>query len=229
MKIYTKLHEVIDGVQFFDTIILYREKGTVPLEHYFTNNDNLKSEIRELSYIYNGKPFIFLSDNGVFAKNKIDYASRLLVESFLKLVNTREKNCNLLDVGCGYGYMGIVIGGVLGCCIDLVDVNKRAVHLSERNIKLNNVKGRAFISNAYESVKNKYKYIITNPPIRAGKDVVLDILANAKGHLEDGGELWFVINKDQGAKSIKKIMDECYKVEVVAKSKGFFVFCAKID
>ena len=73
------------------------------------------------------------------------------------------------------------------------------------------------------------KYIITNPPIRAGKDVVLDILANAKGHLEDDGELWFVINKDQGAKSIKKIMDKCYKVEVVAKSKGFFVFCAKID
>ncbi len=203
----------------------------MPLEHYFTNNNNLKSEIRELSYIYNGKPFTFLSDNGVFAKNKIDYASKLLVESFLKLVNTRdgEGDYNLLDVGCGYGYMGIVIGGILKCIVDLVDVNKRAVHLSERNIKLNNVKGRAFESNAYESVKNKYKYIITNPPIRAGKDVVLDILVNAKGHLEDDGELWFVINKDQGAKSIKKIMDEYYKVEVVAKSKGFFVFCAKID
>ena len=201
----------------------------MPLEHYFTNNNNLKSEIRELSYIYNGKPFTFLSDNGVFAKNKIDYASKLLVESFLKLVDTRVEDCNLLDVGGGYGYMGIVIGGILKCSVDLVDVNKRAVHLSERNIKLNNVKGRAFESNAYECVKNKYKYIITNPPIRAGKDVVLDILANAKGHLEDGGELWFVINKDQGAKSIKKIMDECYKVEVVAKSKGFFVFCAKID
>ena len=201
----------------------------MPLEHYFTNNNNLKSEIRELSYIYNGKPFTFLSDNGVFAKNKIDYASKLLVESFLKLVDTRVEDCNLLDVGCGYGYMGIVIGGILKCSVDLVDVNKRAVHLSERNIKLNNVKGRAFESNAYECVKNKYKYIITNPPIRAGKDVVLDILVNAKGHLLDGGGLWFVINKDQGAKSIKKIMDEYYKVEVVAKSKGFFVFCAKID
>ncbi len=201
----------------------------MPLEHYFTNNNNLKSEIRELSYIYNGKPFTFLSDNGVFAKNKIDYASKLLVESFLKLVDTRVEDCNLLDVGCGYGYMGIVIGGILKCNVDLVDVNKRAVHLSERNIKLNNVKGCAFESNAYECVKNKYKYIITNPPIRAGKDVVLDILVNAKGHLEDDGELWFVINKDQGAKSIKKIMDEYYKVEVVAKSKGFFVFCAKID
>lgn len=201
----------------------------MPLEHYFTNNNNLKSEIRELSYIYNGKPFTFLSDNGVFAKNKIDYASKLLVESFLKLVDTRVEDCNLLDVGCGYGYMGIVIGGILKCNVDLVDVNKRAVHLSERNIKLNNVKGRAFESNAYECVKNKYKYIITNPPIRAGKDVVLNILANAKGHLLDDGEIWFVINKDQGAKSIKKIMDEYYKVEVVAKSKGFFVFCAKID
>ena len=144
---------------FFDTIILYREKGTVPLEHYFTNNENLKSELRTLIYNYEDISFEFFSDNGVFAKNKIDYASKLLVESFLKLVDTRVEDCNLLDVGCGYGYMGIVIGGILKCSVDLVDVNKRAVHLSERNIKLNNVKGRAFESNAYECVKNKYKYI----------------------------------------------------------------------
>lgn len=215
---------------FFDTIILYREKGIVPLEHYFTNNENLKSEIREILYIYNGKPYTFLSDNGVFAKNKIDYASKILVESFLDLVNTKEcEDINILDVGCGYGFIGIVAGSELGCNVDFVDVNKRAIHLCERNIKNNNIKGNAFLSDAYECVKNKYKYIITNPPIRAGKDVLLNILINAKNHLKDGGELWFVINKDQGAKSMMKKLEEYYNIEVVEKSKGFFVFCAKID
>ena len=202
----------------------------MPLEHYFTNNESLKSEIREISYIYNDNPYTFLSDNGVFAKNKIDYASKILVESFLKSVSTTDnKNINVLDVGCGYGFIGIVVGSELKCSVDFVDVNKRAVHLCERNIKNNKIKGNAFLSDAYECVKNKYKYIITNPPIRAGKDVLLNILVNAKEHLTDDGELWFVINKDQGAKSMAKRLEEYYKIEVVEKSKGFFVFCAKID
>ena len=134
-----------------------------------------------------------------------------------------------IDVGCGYGFLGIVISKILNVDIELVDVNKRALHLSERNIKLNEVKGRAYESNAYECVKNKYDYIITNPPIRAGKETVLNILKGAKNHLLDNGELWFVISKDQGAKSIKKELEELYNIEIMEKNKGFYVFRAKID
>ena len=101
--------------------------------------------------------------------------------------------------------------------------------MSERNIKLNEVKGRAYESNAYECVKNKYDYIITNPPIRAGKETVLNILKGAKNHLLDNGELWFVISKDQGAKSIKKELEELYNIGIMEKNKGFYVFRAKID
>ena len=135
----------------------------------------------------------------------------------------------MLDVGCGYGFLGIVISKILNVDIELVDVNKRALHLSERNIKLNEVKGRAYESNAYECVKNKYDYIITNPPIRAGKETVLNILKGAKNHLLDNGELWFVISKDQGAKSIKKELEVLYNIEIMEKNKGFYVFRAKID
>jgi ribosomal protein L11 methyltransferase (prmA) len=201
----------------------------VPLEHYFTNNANLKSEIRTLTYSYENTPFEFFSDNGVFAKNKIDYASKLLVETFIENHKEVEKECTLLDVGCGYGFLGIVAGKILNINIELVDINKRALHLCERNIKLNEVKGKAYESNAYECVKNKYEYIITNPPIRAGKNTVLEILKGAKNHLLDNGELWFVINKDQGAKSTEKLLKGCYNVEVLAKSKGFYVFRAKIN
>lgn len=197
------------------------------MEHYFTNNPDLKSALREIPYILNGVTFNFFSDNGVFAKNKIDYASNLLVNSFLK---QHEKNSlkTLLDVGCGYGFMGIVLAKILDYDVTLIDVNKRALHLCERNIKLNEIKGKAFLSDAYQNIDNKYDYIITNPPIRAGKETVMKILASAKDYLKEDGELWFVINKDQGAKSTKKALEEWYIIEVVDKSKGFYCYKAKI-
>ena len=202
-------------------------KGDWPLEHYFTNNPDLKSEIREIPYKLANTEFKFLSDNGVFAKNKIDYASSFLVTTFLE--NHPELNGSaVLDVGCGYGFIGIVVSKITHANVDFIDINKRALHLCERNIKINKVNGNVYLSNCYESVKNKYDYIITNPPIRAGKKIVNDILLGAKNHLTNDGELWFIIHKDQGAKSTKKTLEECYNVEIVGKSKGFYCFKAKI-
>ena len=195
------------------------------LEHYFTNNNNLKSEIKELTYIYEGNKLTFLSDNGVFSKSKIDFGSISLIEAFFKY---NKQNINIvLDVGCGYGFMGITISKILNCHVDMVDINKRALHLTKKNIEKNNVDANAFESNIYENVDNKYDVIITNPPIRAGKSVVLEILEKAKEHLTSNGELWFVIRKDQGAKSIAKQLENSYFCEEVCKNKGFYIFKAK--
>lgn len=199
------------------------------MEHYFTNNDNLKSDIRTIYYQYQEYNFSFLSDNGVFSKNKIDFGSKLLVESFLKY-HTNYKESDILDVGGGYGFIGITLAKVTNSRVDIIDVNKRAVHLCERNIKLNEIDNCwTFLSNCYENIDKKYDYIITNPPIRAGKEVVLKILSEAKNHLKTNGELWFVINKDQGANSTKKALENWYNIEIVEKSKGFLVFRAKIS
>ena len=195
------------------------------LEHYFTNNSNLKSEIKEINYIYKNNEFKFLSDNGVFSKNKIDYGSKTLIEAFLD--STNKEVSSVLDVGCGYGFMGIVISKILNCRVDMVDINKRALHLAKKNVELNKVDANAILSNIYENITDKYDCIITNPPIRAGKEVVLNILENAKKHLLDDGELWFVIRKDQGAKSIVKILEKSYFCETVCKNKGFYIFKAK--
>ena len=192
------------------------------MSHYFENDKNLKSEIKELSYKYDSSFFAFYSDNGVFSKDYIDYGSRLLLESYMK--NARN-DIRVLDVGCGYGYLGIVIGVLTNSYVDMIDVNKRAVHLTENNIKrYKNLKGKAFISDAYENIKEKYNVIITNPPIRVGKDKVLEILENAFDHMEDDGELYFVIRRDQGALSIKKRLESIQKVEIINKDKGYFVF-----
>lgn len=197
------------------------------MEHYFTNNPDLKSEIREIPYTIDNMDFTFLSDNGVFAKNKIDYASAFLAKTFLANHHDISEK-HILDVGCGYGFLGIVLSKITKAHIDLIDINKRALHLCERNIKLNKVDCNAFYSDCYELVENKYDYIITNPPIRAGKEVVNKILLEAKEHLAKGGELWCIVHKDQGAKSTKKVLETCYNVEIVDKSKGFYCFKAKI-
>lgn len=194
------------------------------MEHYFTNNQNLKSEIRTLDFENNGVVFTFFSDLGVFSKNKIDYGSKVLVEEIIK--NTKNIK-SVLDVGCGYGFIGIVLGKILNSQIAMIDINKRAVHLCAKNIDKNKVNGIVYESDLYENVKEKYDLIVTNPPIRAGKKVVLKILKEAKNYLNKNGELWFVIRKDQGVKSVIKEISDIYLTEVVKKDKGFYIVRAK--
>lgn len=197
------------------------------MSHYFENDKNLKSEIRELSYKYNSSFFIFYSDNGVFSKNNIDYGSRLLIETYLKENDINEKR--VLDVGCGYGFLGIMVSRVTDSYVEMIDINKRAVHLTNMNIKrYKDFKVKTYVSNVYENVEGKYDIIITNPPIRIGKEKLLEILIGAFDHLEDNGLLYYVIRKDQGALSIKKILEEnSINVEIINRNKGYFIYRAK--
>ena len=196
------------------------------LEHYFTNNENLKSEIKELSYSYDNYVFSFLSDNGVFSKERVDYGSKFLLETYLKYKDVEIKN--FLDVGCGYGYIGISLSKILNVKGTLIDVNKRAVHLTKRNIELNKVNCDALVSDVYNEVTDKYDLIITNPPIRAGKKILLDILDGSKDYLSLNGECWFVMRKDHGVKTMIKTLENTYICQIIEKSKGFYVVKMKI-
>lgn len=191
---------------------------------YFTNDENLKSEYRNIIYKYKDLTLNFTSDLGVFSKDRVDFASKLLLETYFE---NGKKNINVLDVGCGYGFIGITLSKIMNSNVDMIDVNKRAVHLSNINIKNNNANVNAFISNIYENINKKYDCIITNPPIRAGKSVYMNIIENAAEYLTDDGELWFVMNKDHGAKSTIEKIKNVYDVNVVSKSKGFFVILCK--
>lgn len=194
------------------------------MEHYFTNNNNLKSCLRTIIYKRGEEIMKFTSDLGVFSKDKVDFGSNLLIDTYIRM---GRSNVTLLDVGCGYGIIGIVLAKYMQTSSTLVDINKRAIHLTNINIKNNGVDAKTFESDIYASVTDKYDVIITNPPIRTGKQNVLEFLLGAKDHLNDSGELWFVIRKDQGAKSIMKTLEDTYKLEIVEKSKGFFIIVAK--
>ncbi len=192
------------------------------MTHYFSNNENLPSKPKEINFKVKNQVYQFYTDNGVFSKKGLDFGTRLLLESipFDKLTGP------ILDFGCGYGPIGIVISKETGIKVDMIDINKRSLALAKKNALLNKANVNIFESDIYNNISEKYNYIVTNPPIRVGKKILYQILFEAKQHLNKNGELWLVVNKDQGAKSIIKDLEKEYNVNVVNKSKGFFIICA---
>ncbi len=189
------------------------------MNQYFENNKNLKSDINKINAKVKDTSFVFYTDNGVFNKKGLDYGTRLLLEN----IDLKNKN-SFLDVGCGCGPIGIYISKKTNMKVDMIDINDRALHLCKMSIKENNLSNiNVFKSDVYENVNDKYDMIITNPPIHAGKMKVYDIIEEAKEHLTKNGELWIVIRKDQGAKSLIKDFSEIYDFEIVTKDKGFYI------
>ena len=192
------------------------------MSHYFTN-DHVKSNEHEIDVIINNLKLKFIVDNGIFSKKGLDFGTRTLLEN----IDIKKIKGNVLDFGCGYGPIGIYINKITKANVDMIDINKRALALAKRNAKLNDVNVNVFESNIYENISKKYNFIITNPPIRVGKKLLYEILFDAENHLKENGELWLVINKNQGAKTLAKDLEQTYDVTIVTKNKGFYIICAK--
>lgn len=191
------------------------------MSQYFDNVD-LKSNIEKYKTRIFDKEFCFNTDNGVFSKSKLDFGTRCLLEN----LPLEEIKGEILEVGCGYGVIPIILTRIVDKIesFDAVDVNKRALHLAEMNKKENFApKVNFFLSNCYKNINKKYDVIISNPPIRAGKNIVYEIVMNARNYSKEDGKLFIVINKDQGAKSLYKDLEKVYKCELINKKKGFWI------
>lgn len=192
--------------------------------HYFINDENLKSDIKEYKIKIEDILFNFKTDNGVFSKGELDFGTKVLIDTVLK----EEILGNVLDLGCGYGVIGIVLNKIKNVYVDLIDINKRAIHLTKLNIKDNNcININCFESDGYLNINKKYNVIVSNPPIRVGKEKLYSLIIDAKDHLLDNGKIYLVIRKEQGAKSFINDMEKYYNITILEKKKGFFVICLK--
>lgn len=186
---------------------------------YYTENPDSAHDLHELRVMLLGESFSFMTDSGVFSKKMIDYGSQFLLNCL-----AFEYGDSLLDVGCGYGPLGIALSKVQGVSATMVDINNRALDLAKQNAAKNGVAPAIFQSNLYENVEGAFNHIISNPPIRAGKAVVHEVLQGAYEHLVDGGDLTIVIQKKQGAPSAKAKMEDVFgNCEVVKKDKGYYI------
>lgn len=194
------------------------------MNHYFTNNQNLKEELKVIDVQILGTSFRFLTNSGVFSKNNLDYGSRVLIEN-IELDKTHEK---IIDMGCGYGPIGISIAKLYNKHVDMVDINERAVELANENIKLNKVSNcKAVVGNLFDDIEEKFDCVITNPPIRTGKKNIFSLYEQAHAVLNDNGLLYIVIQKKQGAPSTYKYLQDIFKnVDVVVKQGGYWIIKA---
>ncbi len=193
-------------------------------EHYYTNQPDSMHHREEWSFELVGKSFAFMTDAGVFSKRGVDFGSRVLIDHF----DAEDLPAGaLLDVGCGYGPIGLALAYKMDRFVEMIDVNQRALDLAQENAQHNHLADKVAIysSDIYQNVRQeKYSGIVSNPPIRAGKKVVHQILAEAYPLLAENGVLTVVIQKKQGAPSAeKKMMAVFGNVEILAREKGYYV------
>lgn len=194
------------------------------MSHYYINDPKLKSNKKIIGYNYLNEEISLVTDHGVFSKDKIDFGSNLLLNS-LGEVEFQEA----LDIGCGYGVMGISLAKKYkNSIVHLTDINKRALELAEENAKLNKLENiKIYESNAYDNITTKFDLILSNPPIRAGKDIVHAIVLGSINHLTLTGSIYVVIQKKQGALSLIRKLEEIFAcVKVINKKAGYYIIKA---
>jgi 16S rRNA (guanine1207-N2)-methyltransferase len=195
-------------------------------QHYFSENPTSTEERGLIRTRLRGLDFEFETNSGVFSHKRVDAGTRLLVESM-----TLPEKGKVLDLGCGYGVIGIVAAKLnQDLEVWMTDVNNRAISLAESNTKRNGVKTSVRQGILYEPVGGlKFDLIVTNPPISAGIEaIVRTIIEGAPAHLVGNGVFQLVVQSNKGGRTLKRIIERAFgNIEVISRGGGFRVFAAK--
>ena len=192
-------------------------------DQYYTADPTSESRPVPCAFPYRGYGLNFMTDAGVFSKGELDVGSRLLLDALPALSG------DVLDLGCGWGAIGVAVARAnKEARVTMADVNHRALALCRDNCVRNGVTAEVIESDGMSAVMGRcFNTIITNPPIRAGKQVIYKMFADAACSLAEGGALYLVIRKQQGAESCMKYLKTLYdNVEKLDKSAGFWVLKA---
>ncbi|WLS99945.1 class I SAM-dependent methyltransferase [Lactobacillus helsingborgensis] len=195
---------------------------------YYAENPTSQHDEHVVDYRVNDIDLKFTTDAGVFSKMRVDYGSGVLIK---KMPDVNFPSNNILDIGTGYGPLGLFAAKFWPTqTVEMVDVNQRGLDLAKKNAELNHIDNVAiFVSDVYSNIapEKKYGLIVTNPPIRAGKTVVSNILSGAKSHLVSGGVLLVVIQKKQGEPSARKLLTKTFgNCTILKRDKGYYVLQA---
>ena len=201
------------------------------MSHYFSEVQDVKSSKKIINYEIKNEKFEFLTDNGVFSKTKVDFGTDVMLRTFLN-ENKKLENIRILDIGCGYGVVSVVLKRFFEKAKILsTDVNERALELTKENIQKNNRTDDFEVrkSFVFDNISENFDVILSNPPIRAGKQVIFEIYEKSFFHLNKNGEFYCVIQTKHGAKSTKKKLEELFgNCTTLVIEAGYRIFrCVK--
>lgn len=197
-------------------------KSKSNFRHYFVPSKHSQDDYFTFNFRFNSHDFKFTSCDDVFSKNEIDEGSLILISTVLDKLNLQGK---ILDIACGYGAIGVILSKELNTPIDMCDINNLAIDLCRINAKNNDIcDSLIFVSDMWQNVEDKYNHIVSNPPIKVGKKVLLNFLDGLYNHLEDGGDVTIVIKKNLGADSTKKYLKDIFgNCEVLERDRGYYI------
>lgn len=201
------------------------------MSHYFSEVQDVKSVKKIINYEIKNEKFEFLTDNGVFSKTKVDFGTDVMLRTFLN-ENKKMGNIQILDIGCGYGVVSVVLKRFFRKIRILsTDVNERALELTKENIQKNNRTDDFEVrkSFVFDNISENFDMILSNPPIRAGKQVIFEIYEKSFFHLNKNGKFYCVIQTKHGAKSTKKKLEELFgNCTTLVIEAGYRIFrCVK--
>jgi 16S rRNA (guanine1207-N2)-methyltransferase len=194
-------------------------------EHYYTKKPESFLKVFKIETSILGNNLKFESASGLFSKEHIDNGTLLLINNAII-----EKNDEVLDLGCGYGVVGISISKLYGVNMTFSDINERAIEFSKNNCILNNIKNFKVIqSDNFENIKEKFNVILLNPPQTAGKEICFEMIKESKSHLNSNGTLQLVARPNKGGETLAKKMKEVYgNVSEIGKGNGFKVYLSRL-
>ena len=197
-------------------------------KHYFIENPDLPKDEREPAVNLFGHDFRFMTAAGLFSFEKIDDASRLLLEVIR--ATQAPFSGTLLDLGCGYGFLGITAAKTHSKDLRLTmsDVNRIACEYAATNAKRNGVLAEVIHSDGFAAIGGCFDHILLNPPIHAGKDTINRLYVESAAHLTHEGALYIVIQKKHGAQTAIDFLNRIFSdIQILHRRKGYFILrCA---
>jgi len=195
-------------------------------EHYFSALPKSKASFGLIHTNLRGKPFTFLTASSVFSKKRVDTGTRLLIETMIL-----PETGYVLDVGCGYGAVGIAAATFNPQLhILMTDVNARAVHLAKHNIERNKTtNAEARYGYLYEPVeKLMFNCVLSNPPVSAGMETVKAIITEAPKVMANKATFQMVVRSKIGGKTLQSVFNETFgNSAVLARESGYRVLIAE--
>ncbi len=195
------------------------------MSHYFIYDPKRDKQIVEIEGTIKGFKYQFSTDRGIFSFKHVDLGTTILIEA----LEIKEDFKNALDLGCGYGVIGIVLKNENPqLLITQSDINTRAVELTQINNKRYGFLNEVILSDGFKEIEDKYDLITLNPPIKAGKNVIFEMYQESINYLNKNGEFYVVVKKNHGALSHLSFLKNIYgNSKVIKKSKGFYVIKSK--
>ncbi len=190
------------------------------MEHYYTEKPTSKEETIKIKIKLKTNSFELLSSPGLFSKNELDSASQLLIET-AQITKTK-----ILDIGCGYGVIGIsLLKQNPELEVTFSDINERAIKYTKKNLAKHKITGKVIKSYLFDNIEDNYDHIISNPPHSAGREICFKLIEDAHKHLNKDGTLQIVARHNKGGKVLSEKIKEVFgNTKDIAKKSGFRVY-----